>query len=553
MRKKKNLNNWKYVVGYCRYSSDNQSEASIEAQQREIREYAEKQELVILKWYIDRAQSGTTDNRKEFRQMIEDSKNQEFGQVLVYQLDRFARNREDHISYKVDLRRNGVKVVSVTEKFDNSPEGILMEGIVEGISGYYSADLSRKTLRNLKENALKGKNNGGTVPYGYKLIPRLDENNNPMFHKKGHALHDYAIDPEKAEAVKIMFNMTLEGKTRRDIINKLDSLGFKNSKGKSFVGTSIDNILRNEKYTGTFVYDCNKKQRFNDPRLEKEVVKVENAIPQIISKDVFDGVQKILQNRRYRPPAIAKTTYLLTGKIFCGECGEAYIGSNIDRGKYFYYKCKNQITYKAGRKLNEHCHNNSVRKTDIEDFVIKKVKKILLNKNLIDQLLEEYADYAKETTINKTLIEMLENQIDDYNNKIKNIVTAISNGLTNTALLEELTRLEKLKAEAQEKILKEQRTSSYQFPTKEELQKVYQKAHNILDNGSDNEKKELLRNFVNKIYIYKDKVDIYLNLVPTMLVVNLDLEIKHTNITTLYDITHLENEEDDRKKRKDRN
>ena len=172
--KKTKFNNWNYAVGYCRYSSDNQSEASIDAQQRAIREYAKNEDIVIINWYVDKAQTGTTDNRKEFRKMIEDSKQHDFGQVLVYQMDRFARNREDTISYKVDLKRNGVKVVSVTERFDNSPEGKLMEAIVEGIAAYYSDDLSRKTLKNMKENAFNGFVNGGTAPYGYKLVPRLD-------------------------------------------------------------------------------------------------------------------------------------------------------------------------------------------------------------------------------------------------------------------------------------------------------------------------------------------------------------------------------------------
>lgn len=297
MKKQRKINNQKYAVGYCRYSSDNQSEASIDAQKREIKKYTEEQGLVVINWYIDRAQSGTSDNRKEFRQMIADSKERKFSKVLVYQLDRFARNRDDHLSYKVDLRRNGVKVVSVTERFDDSPEGKLMEGIVEGISAYYSDDLSRKTVRNLKENAYKGFNNGGTPPYGFELIPRLDENGKEIIHKKGHKLKVLAIHPERAEAVKIMFKMTLEGHKRSEIIERLNELGYKRTNGKSFVATSIDNILRNERYTGVYVYDSNKKKRVENPDLEKDIIRIDEGTPQIISKEIFESVQKILKQR----------------------------------------------------------------------------------------------------------------------------------------------------------------------------------------------------------------------------------------------------------------
>ncbi len=543
-------NNANKVVGYCRYSSDNQSEASIEAQQREIRDYAEQNDLIIIKWFVDKAQSGTNDNRKAFRQMIDESFEKTFSQVLVYQLDRFARNRDDSFFNKVTLRKNGVKVVSVTEKFDSSPEGQVMEQILETFAAYYSNDLSRKTLKNLKENALKAKNNGGTPPYGYMLVPRLDALGNPMYHKKGHALHDIAIEPERAEAVKIMFNMTLNGNSRSEIIQKLDKLGYKNAKGKSFNGTSIDSILRNERYTGTYIYDCNKKNRLNDPRLEKDIVRIENGLPQIISKDVFNGVQKILKQRIHRQPSIATTTYLLSGKIFCGECGEPYIGSKIRCGKYLYYKCKNQLSYKDARKQEHYCHNNSVRKEDIERFVIDKIKRVVFNENMIEDVIEEYAIFAKEMTQNKTLIEMLENQIKDYTNQINNLVKVIANGNTNEVILNELTRIENLKKETEIKLKNETSTTAYQFPTREELKKVYRKAQDILDNGSETEKKTMLQNFINKIFIYNDKVDIYLNLVPTMLAGCLEIEINNIKNPTLYDITHFESEEEDNKKEK---
>ena len=90
----------KRAVIYARFSSHNQTEQSIEGQLRECYAYAKRNELIILNEYIDRALSGTTDNRPQFKQMIEDSKKGGFDFVLVYQLDRFARNRYDSATYK---------------------------------------------------------------------------------------------------------------------------------------------------------------------------------------------------------------------------------------------------------------------------------------------------------------------------------------------------------------------------------------------------------------------------------------------------------------------
>lgn len=157
------------AVIYARYSSDNQREESIEGQLRECKEYAEKNGITILRSYIDRALSAKTDNRPEFQKMVQDSAKGLFDTVLVWKLDRFARNRYDSAHYKAQLRKNGVKVVSATENISDGPEGIILESMLEGMAEYYSAELAQKINRGLRENALKGKNNGGRIPLGYQL------------------------------------------------------------------------------------------------------------------------------------------------------------------------------------------------------------------------------------------------------------------------------------------------------------------------------------------------------------------------------------------------
>lgn len=155
----------KRAVFYGRYSSDRQTEQSIEGQRRVCEEFAKAEGIRIVAEYIDRATSGTSiDHRDQFQQMISDSKNGCWEYVLVYKLDRFARNRYDSAVYKQKLKRCGVKVLSATERITDSPEGILIEGLLESMDEYFSRELSRKCKRGIRETIIKG-NTFTRAPY----------------------------------------------------------------------------------------------------------------------------------------------------------------------------------------------------------------------------------------------------------------------------------------------------------------------------------------------------------------------------------------------------
>ena len=154
---------------YARYSSDNQREESIDGQIRECKEFAEKNDIRIIDTYIDRAFSATTDKRPAFQKMIKDSAKNMFDVIIVWKLDRFARNRYDSAHYKAQLRKNGVKVISANEDISEGSEGIILESVLEGMAEYYSADLSEKVIRGLTENAMKCKFNGGPITFGFNF------------------------------------------------------------------------------------------------------------------------------------------------------------------------------------------------------------------------------------------------------------------------------------------------------------------------------------------------------------------------------------------------
>lgn len=144
------------AVIYARYSSHGQTEQSIEGQLRDNYAWAKQQGVIVVGEYIDRALTGTKDQRPDFQRMIADAAKKQFELVIVWKLDRFARNRYDSAIYKAKLKKYGVKVVSVKENITDSPEGIILEGLLESMAEYYSANLSQNVRRGLRRASRRG-------------------------------------------------------------------------------------------------------------------------------------------------------------------------------------------------------------------------------------------------------------------------------------------------------------------------------------------------------------------------------------------------------------
>ena len=321
------------AVIYARYSSDNQREESIEGQIRECTAFAEKNGMTVLRHYIDRAYSAKTDNRPEFQRMIQDSKEKLFDIVLVWKLDRFARNRYDSAQYKNILKKNGVRVVSANEAISDSSEGILMESILEGFAEYFSADLAEKVSRGMTENALKCKFNGGNPTVGYLIDSE----------------QHFQIDPVKAPFVLNAFKMYDEGSTMSQIRDYLNEHNVCNNRGGKHTINSVAKMLKNRRYIGEYSY--------------RDVV-IPNGIPAIVPEDLFERVQeKIEKNKKAPARHKAEDDYLLTTKLFCGYCG-AYMCGESGRGRngtvHRYYKCV------SVKKKRTDCKKKAVKKDWIE-------------------------------------------------------------------------------------------------------------------------------------------------------------------------------------------
>ena len=302
---------------YARFSSDNQREESIDAQLRAINEYCDTNDIRILQVFKDEAFSARTDKRPAFQELFGLIKEKPADLLIVHKLDRFARSRMDAAFYRQKLKEAGMRLVSVLERLDDSPESIIMEGILESMNEYYSANLSRETKKGLRENILNGKRNGGKVPFGYTLV-------------------DHHLIPNRdAETVKWIFNLYSEGKGVTEIVKITQSPVH-----------NIRPMLMNEVYLGHLISGENRCEHAHEP---------------IIDEDTFFACQKRMKDKRMNAANRAKVDYMLAGLITCGVCGKRMIGMS-SKGRYYYYSCKT-----AGCRI--------YRKDELEERVIKELAK----------------------------------------------------------------------------------------------------------------------------------------------------------------------------------
>lgn len=218
--------------------------------------------------------------------MIKESSGSLFDVIIVWKLDRFARNRYDSAHYKTLLRKNGVKVISATEAISDGAEGILLESMLEGMAEYYSVELAEKTLRGMTENTLACKSNGGTLPIGY-----VTDNE-----------QHYQIDPVTAPLVVEAFTRYTEGAAMKDIAREFNARGIRSKRGTEISINTITSMLHNRKYIGEY--------RFKD-------VVIPNGVPAIVSQELFDRVQERMASNKKAPAKHkAEDEYLMTTNVY---------------------------------------------------------------------------------------------------------------------------------------------------------------------------------------------------------------------------------------------
>jgi DNA invertase Pin-like site-specific DNA recombinase len=468
------------AVIYVRYSSHSQRDVSIEQQIRACRRFAERQDIEILDVYEDRALTGTSDKRPGFQKMIRDAAHGEWDYVIVYTLDRFARDRYDSAVYKRQLKNHGVKVLSAMENISDDPTGVLMESLLEGLAEYYSKELSQKIRRGMEDNARKCLVNG-SLPLGY--VRGADGR--------------YAICEEEAEIVREAFRRVAAGEKFLQIFEDFNSRGLLTKKGKAWNKSSFNKMLTNERYIGIYIYGD---------------VRIPGGIPAIVTQDQFDAVTNRLGNKANARISAAPQrrrqengTYLLTGKLFCGHCKSPMVGvsGHSKAGSpYYYYVCK-------GKRGGSGCEKANVRRESIEQHIATALRDTMLTDDAIRDLADAAVRYQAQSPA-VAEADALRHRLAQIKSSTDNLISAMEAGIFTAATRDRLLELESEQRKVSAQLSSLQADLEHQL-TREEIIATLE----LFQDGDVSDKsyqESLIDTFLVAAYVYDDTLRIVFHL-----------------------------------------
>lgn len=347
--------------------------------------------------------------------MLADAAKGAFDALIVWKTDRIGRNKEEIALNKYHLKKNGVKIHYIAEMIPDTPEGIILEAVIEGMAAYYSEQMSQNIRRGQRASAAKAQSIGGNRPLGYKTGPD----------KK------FVIDPDTAPTVRLVFDLYAQGQTITQIIRQLNGKGLRTLHGKPFTQNSLRTLLKNEKHIGIYTY--------------KDEIRIEDAIPPIVEPEVFYKVQEMLKyNQKAAAHKNSKEDYLLTEKLFCGKCGAMMVGvsgTSKTGTRHYYYYCTEQ------RK--KACTKKPVRKLWIERLVLEYVVALIWNEEILNFIAESTYQYYLAQNTESSYTESLRTAFADVEKSIANLLRAIEAGIFNDATKQRMDELGEQKVELQ--------------------------------------------------------------------------------------------------------
>lgn len=461
------------AVIYARFSAGpDQTKQSIEGQLRVCKKYIADHNLEYVGYYADEHITGRTDKRPKFQQMISDAEDHQFDVVVVYSTDRFSRNKFDSVNYKNKLKKLGIKILYAAENIPEGPEGILLESIMEGWAEYYSEELSRKVKRGMHDTAMKCKATGGVPVLGYT---------------KGQD-KSYIIVENEAAAVRQAFKMLLEGHTIVDITKYINKFGFTTGLNRPFSTHSTRRLLSNKRYIGIYKY--------------ADVI-IPNGMPRIIDDDVFYAAQEILNKNKKSMPK-KKQKYLLSGKLYCGNCGELMSGCSgtSKTGEiYSYYRCRK----------NKDIDN--ISKEYLEMLVASETSQFFRSDDQIDKIVEMLYYYMHEKNASEGESRVPKKRLSDLKRQKENLVNLIAE-TGNKALVDKLEEVEQEIFELERAEVFEENKRNKLF-SKEELKTSLEMFLDGFD-WDDQEKtnERIIDALIKKVILYDNKIEIYFNIGP---------------------------------------
>jgi site-specific DNA recombinase len=434
------------AVTYCRVSSEEQAakDISIPAQHKLLKRWVlEQGDVELLQEFEDQGESAyaRADKRPGFCSMIAFCRKQDVDLILVHKLDRFSRNREESILFKSLLRRHGVRVQSITEHYDpETPQGFLYEGMIEVINQFYSMNLATETLKGMRENAERGRHNGGRTPYGYRV--ERTSNGSGREHSRLVPGPD-----DEVQVIRDIFEMATEqGLGARTIANRLNLRGTRAPRTKHWSRSTIYTILTNRTYVGDQVWNRHGKDKtLNDP---SEWITVTDTHEPLISREVFERYAEVAGSRKFNLRRTPKKSvkYLLSRLTVCDRCGEHhFVGRRQthllrtgERTEYLRYYCGGYLS--KGRSV---CQPLGIDKDWLEGEALRHIREQVCT----PARLAELERRVRKTIANRRQTyggspEAVQRKLDVIEGKIANYYRAIGEGMDITVCQQHIAELE---------------------------------------------------------------------------------------------------------------
>lgn len=465
------------AICYYRYSSDAQRDVSIVQQQDAAHEYAKAHGYHIIKEYDDPAYSGTRDDRPAFQLMLFEVEKLRPAYLILWKTDRLSRDRIDAVVAKKRLRECGVKIVYVAESIPDDDEAtqILMESIYEAMAASFIVSHRKNVVRGMTYNAENALYNGIKI-LGYTGKPN----------------QKYEIDDSTAPTVRRIFKEYAGGVPMQKICNGLNDAGLRTIHGNKFTVNALRHILTHRAYIGEY--------KFGD-------VLIPDGMPRIIDDDLFQAAQARLEaNKRGGKGAIKKLhpeieieDYWLSGKLYCGLCGgtlQGVSGTSKTGGLYYYYSCMNH------RKHT--CTLKNQRKGLVEKIVLYVLDDLTHDTTLRLLIAEKcYAYHQSQNNDNGAYEASIKNQLKDVEGKLANIMKALEAGIFNDTTAERMKVLENQKSMLNDALLAEQNRKKCDLT----LNDIVKFLDGLIGDVNDPDtRRKLLEYFIDKIYVYPDKL-----------------------------------------------
>ncbi len=418
---------------YCRVSTEEQAQEgfSIPSQGKINDAYCVVKGYDEIVRYVDEGFSAKNLKRPEVQRLIADCQTAGFEAVVVWRLDRLSRSLRDTLELYEDIfRANGIALISVSENIDTStPAGRLMLNILASFA-QNEREVTEERVRMVSvELAKECRHLGGLPPFGYRIEDK-----------------QYYIDPLQASAVRAIFEMYTDGIGYNAILRYLNDNGFRTARGNAFHKPSLYELLGNEKYVGTYIYNrtvsATKQGRRNNhaSKPDGEIVRIPDGIPAIIDEVTWRrACERRLNNKRHTAAYKARQVYLLSGVCVCGVCGAPINGASMGKDRngtiQRYYHCK-------------HKDVKRIRKEKLEAFVLKFLQLIAQDETMVAQAVEAANSLTDDSEgIQNAECEEIRLQIVDVEKKINNISDFIAeNGISApVSFMDTVKQLEKKK------------------------------------------------------------------------------------------------------------